>query len=943
MTPPGVPAPDEQARHLLDAATPLPDPDPANTALAWALKDLCYAAWTTEPARAARAADVLHALAGPPDAPLADPTVQGLAHWTRAIAELTQARMAAALPELDRAEAALATAGQADAAAQTQVPKIMALAMLGRHDEAAACGRAAQARLLALGNVRAASRVSMNLGGLQLHRDAYAEASRHYRDAAVLFARVGDHAQSVLADIGHASAQSSLGDFDEALRLYARARMRAERHGMTPSLATIDELVALLELARGRFRQALAGLESARRLYEQLGLPLPLATAEKQLGDVYLELRLLPEARRLFDAALARYAALALPGEQAWTLAQRGRVHALLAQPAEAGADLEAARALFAAQGHEVGQASVGLAQAELALAGGDAPAALALATAAGARFGQAGQADGAARAEVVEAHALRLAGRLDAARQRFATTLAAAEAAQQGQVQVRCQTGLGLVAQAEGDAATARAAFAAAIQRFEDQRRALPDDELRSAFFADHLQLFQALLGGALDGGEPVEVLRQLERCRARSLAERLVEVDREAELPDDADAGLRERLNWLYRRVQRLHEAGDSAAEPEAELRRVEQALLESARRQRLAAARDDGKGGGATADDDFDPAALQAALQAGDALVAYGVQGDELFACVVTPAGVRLQRRVASWAAVQQTLQSTRFQLEALRHGSAPVSGHLATLTTRANTRLAQMHALVWAPLAGLLVEAGRVLIVPHGALGALPFAALPAALPADGQPLGQRHQLALAPSAREALRGLRRGPPPVRRVLAVGEPSQLPEAGREAEAVAARFPGSQALVGPAATVQALRAGAPGADLLHLACHAQFRADSPRFSALHLHGEALTADLAEGLALSPCTVVLSACETGLAEQGAGAEMLGLVRAFLVAGAARVVASLWPVDDAITAAFMGRFYASLQAGAAPSQALQTAQAGTAAEHLHPYFWGAFVIYGGW
>lgn len=934
MTTPGVLPPDEQARHLLDPATPLPAPDPGNTALAWALKDLCYAAWMTEPARAARAADVLQALAGAPDGPTADPTVRGLAHWTRAIAELTQARMAAALPELDQAEAALAAAGHADAAAQTQVPKVMALAMLGRHEEAASCGVAAQARLLALGNVRAASRVSMNLGGLQLHRDAYAEAARHYREAAVLFARVGDHAQSVLADIGHASAQSSLGDFDEALRLYARARMRAERHGLTPSLATIEELVALLELARGRFRQALAGLESARRLYEQLGLPLPLATAEKQLGDVYLELRLLPEALRLFDAAMARFGALALPSEQAYTQAQRGRVHALLAQPHQADADLAAAGALFAAQGHEVGQASVALAQAELALAGGDAPAALALASPACTRFRAAGQVDGAARAEVAAAHALRLSGELAAARDRFSQTLAAAEAAQQGQVQLRCLTGLGLVAQAAGDTAGARAAFAAAVERFEDQRRALPDDELRSAFFADHLQMFQALLAAALDDDHPAEALRQLERCRARSLAERLVEVGREAEASDD-DAGLRERLNWLYRRVRRLHEAGDSAAEPEAELRRVEQALLEGARRQRLAAAQGEGR----AADDDFDPAGLQAALPPGDALVAYGVQGDELFACVVTGDSVRLRRRLASWSAVEQALQSTRFQLQALRHGSTPVSAHLATLTARAQTRLAQMHALVWAPLADLLQGAQRVLIVPHGPLGALPFAALH-----DGdRPLGQRYVLALTPSAREAWRGLLRGPAPVRRVLAVGEPSQLPQAGREAQAVAARFPGSQALIGPAATVAALRAAVPGVDLLHLACHAQFRTDSPRFSALHLHGEALTADLAEGLALSPCTVVLSACETGLAEQGAGGEMVGLVRAFLVAGAARVVASLWPVDDAITAAFMEAFYDRLQAGEAPSRALQNAQAELATRYLHPYFWGAFVIYGGW
>ena len=44
----------------------------------------------------------------------------------------------------------------------------------------------------------------------------------------------------------------------------------------------------------------------------------------------------------------------------------------------------------------------------------------------------------------------------------------------------------------------------------------------------------------------------------------------------------------------------------------------------------------------------------------------------------------------------------------------------------------------------------------------------------------------------------------------------------------------------------------------------------------------------------------------------MFGLVRAFFVAGTARVLASLWPVDDAVTAAFMRHFYGALLRGVA-------------------------------
>ena len=104
-----------------------------------------------------------------------------------------------------------------------------------------------------------------------------------------------------------------------------------------------------------------------------------------------------------------------------------------------------------------------------------------------------------------------------------------------------------------------------------------------------------------------------------------------------------------------------------------------------------------------------------------------------------------------------------------------------------------------------------------------------------------------------------------------------------------------------------------------------------------------MVEALPLKACTVVLSACETGLSEVSTGDEMVGLVRAFLVAGAARVVASQWPVDDAVTASFMLQFYEALVRGLSASQALCHAQAVIKRTHPHPYFWAAFTLYGGW
>jgi len=333
------------------------------------------------------------------------------------------------------------------------------------------------------------------------------------------------------------------------------------------------------------------------------------------------------------------------------------------------------------------------------------------------------------------------------------------------------------------------------------------------------------------------------------------------------------------------------------------------------------------------------LRAALLPGDALVVQARQGDELLACVVRRSGVQVMRQLASFDAVLVAWRLARFQLDALRHGAAPLQAHLPVLVQRAQLRLRTLHDLLWAPLADGLADARRVLVVPAEGLAGLPFAALHDGLTS----LAQRHLLAQAPSVQVALHGLQRPALAPRQVVAVGEGSRLPHAGAEAAQVAGLFPQGRLLVGADATLAALQQHAPQADVLHLACHAQFRHDNPMFSALHLLDGPLTAEQAERLPLRRGVVVLSACETGLAGGAGGNEQVGLVRAFLVAGAARVLASLWPVDDAVTALFMDHFYRALQQGLQPAQALGDAQAAVACRHPHPAFWAGFVIFGGW
>ena len=530
-------------------------------------------------------------------------------------------------------------------------------------------------------------------------------------------------------------------------------------------------------------------------------------------------------------------------------------------------------------------------------------------------------------------AHALLRLGRVGEAQLAFEKELERAKSRQQQGIQVQCLTGLGLAAKALGNAPLAGSLFEVAIEVFEEQRRALPSDDLRSAFLTDHLLPYEEQLRSALAGGSPEHVLWCLDRFRARALDEGM--RDRRPLATDEPTQDLRERLDWLYRRVQQLRDEGTASAVLETEMARTERTLLEAARRHRLP------HGGTALrhTEADFSVSALQEALEAADALVEYGVVDDELFACVARKCAVVLIRSVASWSEVLRGIDALQFQLHALNHGAAPVQQHLAQLTMRANARSAHLYRLIWAPIIDTLAGCERVLVVPHGLLGAVPFAAL-----RDGEvPLGAQYGLAMVPSARLALRGIAHRPVSRRRAVTLGESSTLRHAAEEARSVAALFEDGTSLVGGAATWQNLATAAPNADILHLACHARFRVDNPRFSALLLHDGPATVERIESLRLQPATVVLSACETAVAEAATGDERVGLVRAFLLAGASRIVASLWPVDDIITAGFMLRFHARLAAGESSSAALAAAQQLTAQQHPHPSHWAAYVLYGGW
>lgn len=923
-------APDrELARALIASEVPLPPlADPL--AVAWALKDACHAAWNTSPRDAVRAAARLREIASRVAQPELASRLAPIGDWTRGIAALSEGRSAEAVTAFDEARTRFAEAGDARHAAETQVPKVVALSMLGRHDEALACAMQALEGFAVVGDERSAGKLEINVGTMLSRRDRHAEAAAQYRRAAVRFARIGDVEHSVMADIGLANALTWLHEFDEALRVNARARMRARSRGLTVLLGLAHGAIGRIELLRGQHPAALHELAAASRLLADAGAaPQRCIDAETALADAYLLVNLLPEAVALYDRLIAQADAIDAPVEGAWATLQRARALERLGRLDDALQGLAEARARFAALDNTPSVVLAELATASVQLRSGDLAAASAAARAAKVLEDR-GMTAWRLEAVTLVADAAAAGGQHAEAERHYRRLLD--EGCGLATIELAAQRGLGALAARRGDAEAARRHLEAALDAVEQARAALPGDAFRTAYAAEGERAHDLLVDTEARAGRAAAPrFEAIERGRSRAFALALREGGRALGAAAQAE---RMRLQWLRSRRGEALGEGDAAAVQrlEEQIRAAEAGMLEADRRDRLAEARP-------PAHRSPLPRAgeVQAALAPDQAMLAYHRIGERLHAVVLTPRSARAFELAIP--GFDRHLEGLRFQLESQRFGAAALRAHGPALTRRARVHLETLHAQVWAPLADALDGTERVVVLPHRALHYLPFCALH-----DGQQaLVERHELTIAASA-SAWLAAREGPAPrLERALVAGFGGPtLPQVALEVDAVAEAFgPQAVRLLGSEATHAALREGVAGADVVHIACHGHFRADNPMFSALELADGPLSLHEAQALPLSAALVALSACETGVSRVAPGDELVGLVRAFLTAGARSVLASAWPVADESTASLMRGFYRLLQHGARPAAALRSVQRERARGGEHPFHWAAFSLHG--
>ncbi|MEV8504055.1 CHAT domain-containing protein [Actinoplanes sp. NPDC051475] len=262
------------------------------------------------------------------------------------------------------------------------------------------------------------------------------------------------------------------------------------------------------------------------------------------------------------------------------------------------------------------------------------------------------------------------------------------------------------------------------------------------------------------------------------------------------------------------------------------------------------------------------------------------------------------------------------------------------------------LIGASLGAPIVAALTALDVPHGttvallADGELAVTPLHAATLPDGTTLASRWDIVYAPSVAVLRLSARRGAdvPAPGSALLVGDPTDtLQYAEVELEDLRRRLPGATRTLD-----EDLASEYAGEHLLHIACHGvhDWRAAGGSYLEMYPGRTTTSAEIAR-YRLDGCRLAtLSACETGLhAFLQARDEFLGLPAAFLQAGAAAALCTLWRVDDLATSLFMHRFYDGLLSrGLTPARALREAAAWLRDHgdtYREPFFWAGFVLVG--
>jgi CHAT domain-containing protein/tetratricopeptide (TPR) repeat protein len=505
-----------------------------------------------------------------------------------------------------------------------------------------------------------------------------------------------------------------------------------------------------------------------------------------------------------------------------------------------------------------------------------------------------------------------------------------------------------GDVLEATGRKRDALKSYVAAADTVKNLRKAPLGYRLDSTYLRDKFEMFEHAIGLACDAGEAEVCCGLMETIKSRTLTCTL-SIPRQAW--EESPEGLEDRFDDLTRQLDAVEYQGYLNGWTE-ELQRKREAVqaerAEVSERLRFS----DPRWRNMTEPVPFDLTEVAKVLsKKSQAALSLFYTPDRIISVLIKDgesrvAGVDVSSEVSSKLAdYHANLQSTQFQPEWF-----DLSGALSV----------EAEDLVSPELLEEGLNAGGIVVIPHGPLHLVPWAGLVF----QGKRLFEYCPVGVLPNL-SCILNLSDGFSGDPKVAIVGPPDyssfsmydDLDEAAEEVGIIADVYAGeSRLLEGPLTYAKATekkfwelaKRGDAAGGIFHIACHGELVPEAPMSSGLiFTDGKADAAEIARS-SLAFDEVILSACSTGYRPVEVkdvkllGDDIVGLPGAFLEAGVKSVLVSIPKAEDRATCEFMKRYHEERLEGKTPLSALQeTQQAMLADERFAPWMWVGLTAYG--
>jgi CHAT domain-containing protein/tetratricopeptide (TPR) repeat protein len=525
---------------------------------------------------------------------------------------------------------------------------------------------------------------------------------------------------------------------------------------------------------------------------------------------------------------------------------------------------------------------------------------------------------------------------------------------------------------------------FRQAIEIFDEQRSRINADSLKTSFAATGQSLYRDTIHACLEAGRRVEALEYVGRAKSRAILDLLrnspIDITELHEVKDEGVAKLVAREQELSRQIARLERiywqgpmdsdptghrgaatvTADDAPRLYNEWREVVDQLKRRHRNYATMVAVDTLNFGELRALWGSD--GRKAALPRETAIIEFFLTDEFLFTAAV-------------WSGCDQPAIEVTLDSKELADLLTDIADFLEMSSTEGwevpVSLCKRLHHRLMSTVCSALPDwIERLILVPHGVLHRVPFAALH-----DGDNyLIERYSMSYLPTS--SLIPVLSGANPehaedlrylvsaisdysatrsdgivfssrLRSAAGLEDLSYVLEEGKTVHKLATQHVTDARLLTNDEVKDGLLSMFSSYNVVHFAGHAVFNPEEPLASGLVLaDGSILTAAriLQDNALRTKCgkLLVLSACQTGVNVITNGGEILGLARALMYAGMPNLILSLWEVADRSTAELMQYFHDAWQGGKVTiAEALAAAQRKAARENQPIHAWAPFVHLG--